>query len=296
MSSKKSVKITKAFVFAAILLAIVASGYWLFNRNVESQNVKEPKTSQSGEKASNQATDSNPFLQGLQQTVSETTDSSDGVGVVAIVGRLFIGVILAAILAFRPRRDVPLFQRNLYVAQTQILLAVVAAALMMIVGDNTARAFAIFAAVSLVRFRTNIKDPKEITVLLISLALGLAAGVGRIDLGIALCLFSVVLLRLLEFNEPEQVFRSMELTVKTKDTDSTQDLLKKIFKRFNLESEVRELEPPDEKSEIGCIVYYLNLRLNLSTDYLSDLILAADRDFIDGIQWSQKKSNSSIYQ
>ena len=97
-------------------------------------------------------------------------------GVFEIVFRLFLSVALAAILAFRPRKNVPLFQRNLYVAQTQILLAVVAAALMMIVGDNAARAFAIFAAVSLVRFRTNIRDPKEITVLLISLALGLAAG------------------------------------------------------------------------------------------------------------------------
>ena len=89
-------------------------------------------------------------------------------------------------LAFRPRKGFPLFQRNLYVAQTQILLSAVAAALMMIVGDNAARAFAIFAAVSIVRFRTNIRDPKEVTVLLISLALGLAAGVGRWDLGLAL--------------------------------------------------------------------------------------------------------------
>jgi len=63
---------------------------------------------------------------------------------------------------------------------------------MIIVGDNAARAFGIFAAVSLVRFRTNIRDPKEITVLLISLALGLASGVGRWDLGIILALFSLL--------------------------------------------------------------------------------------------------------
>lgn len=298
MKSRKTVKITKAFVLAAILLAVVAGGYFLIQRDVGSQNLKEPKTTsvQSAEQKSNQTTETNPFLQGIQETVSESSNSANGIGVMAIVSRLFLAVLLAAILAFRPRRDVPLFQRNLYVAQTQILLAVVAAALMMIVGDNTARAFAIFAAVSLVRFRTNIKDPKEITVLLISLGLGLASGVGKVDLGIALCVFSVVLLRLLEYNEPEQVFRSMELTVKTKNTDETQHLLKKVFKRYKLESEVRELEPPDENSPIGCIVYYLNLRLNLSTDYLSDVILSADRDFIEGIQWSQKKSNSSIYQ
>jgi uncharacterized membrane protein YhiD involved in acid resistance len=215
---------------------------------------------------------------------------------VEIVQRLLLAVLLAAILAFRPRQNVPLFRRSLFVSQTQILLAVVAAALMLIVGDNTARAFAIFAAVSLVRFRTNIRDPKEITVLLISLALGLAAGVGRWDLGIALCLFSLTLLWVLELREPDQVFRSMELSVKTKDPDRTQEVLKKIFDRMQIDAEVREITPPDEKKQIGTIVYFLNLRLKHTTDRLSDRILAADEDNIEGIQWSKTKSAGDIFQ
>jgi uncharacterized membrane protein YhiD involved in acid resistance len=214
---------------------------------------------------------------------------------VEITFRLFLAVLLSGVLAFRPRQNVPLFRRSLFVSQTQILLAVVAAALMMIVGDNAARAFAIFAAVSIVRFRTNIRDPKEVTVLLISLALGLAAGVGRWELGISLCLFALALLWLLEHNEGSQVFRSMELTIKTRNTDRTQEVLKKIFKRKKLDAEVRELDPPDEKDEIGRIVYYLNLRLNLTTDELSERILAADPN-IEKIQWSKTKAANDIYQ
>src|SRR5688500_18268627 len=212
-----------------------------------------------------------------------------------ILLQLFIAVLLSAVLAFRPRKNFPLFQRNLYVAQTQILLAAVAAALMMIVGDNAARAFAIFAAVSLVRFRTNIRDPKEVTVLLISLALGLAAGVGRWDLGVALCGFTLVLLYVLEYNEQEQAFRSMELTVRTRNTDMTQELLKRIFKKNKLEAEVRQLDPPDAEDPIGQIQYYLNLRLNLSTDHLSDKIMDLDKN-IEGIQWSKTKNATDVYQ
>ena len=212
-----------------------------------------------------------------------------------IIIRLMFAVLLSGVLAFRPRKDVPLFRRSLFVSQTQILLAVVAAALMMVVGDSAARAFAIFAAASLVRFRTNIRDPKEITVLLISLALGLAAGVGRWELGIALCLFALALLWLLEFNEKESIFRSMELTIKTRDTDRTQEILRKIFRRRRLDAEVRELDPPDEKDEIGRIVYYLNLPISLTTDSLSDRVLKADQN-IEKIQWSKSKSASDIYQ
>ncbi len=232
----------------------------------------------------------------IQMAGDALAGGSAAIGTFDIVQRLLIAVLLSAILAFRPRNNVPLFRRSLYVSQTQILLAVVAAALMMVVGDNAARAFAIFAAASLVRFRTNIRDPKEITVLLISLALGLAAGFGRWDLGVALCLFSLALLWLLEFNESAQSFRSMELQVKTRDPEKTQLILKKIFKRSKIDAEVRKIVPADEDKPVGSITYYLNLRLNLTTDRLSDRILAADPDNTEGINWSKTKSASNIFQ
>lgn len=240
---------------------------------------------------------SNPITSAVSNALPQDTGPLTlAESILQVIGRLFIAVILSAALAFRPRKDVPLFRRSLFVSQTQILLAVVAAALMMVVGDNTARAFAIFAAASLVRFRTNIRDPKEITVLLISLAIGLTAGVGRWELGLSLCLFALALLWVLEYNEYAQVVRGMELTVKTKDTERTQEILKKIFRRMKIDAEVRELEPPDEKKGIGSIVYYMNLRLNLSTDYISDRILNADTHNIEGIQWSKSKGSTDIYQ
>lgn len=235
-----------------------------------------------------------PFMPGVFATEASESHLTLVERILNIFFRLLLAVVLSAALAFRPRRNVPLFQRNLNVAQTQILLAVVAAALMIIVGDNTARAFAIFAAVSLVRFRTNIKDPKEITVLLISLALGLATGVGRWELGLFLCLFVLGLLWLLEYNESEQVFRSMELTVKTRNTDNTENLLKKVFAKYRLEAEMRELQPSTEEEPLGSIVYYLNLRLSVSTDRLSDQIMNSDANDIEGIQWKQQKSTAAL--
>lgn len=212
-----------------------------------------------------------------------------------IVVRLALATLLAGLLAFRPRRDLPLRQRNLYVAQTQILLAVVASALMMIVGDNAARAFGIFAAVSLVRFRTNIKDPKEITVLLLSLSLGLATGVGRWDLAVVLCLFVLPLLWLLESRESVEVYRSMELTVKTRDTNLMQEALKRIFRAHSFDAELRQLDPPDEDEPVGCVMYYVNMNLQVSTDQISDEIRAVDPAGVEAIEWEQKK-DSSAYQ
>lgn len=286
-----------SIITVAILISATFAVYLFFNRQVQNTaanragNANAAQTAQPNENAD---ANGNPFLFGLD-TTSQTAASSE-VNALEILLRFFLAVLLSAILAFRPRKNAPLFGRNLYVAQTQILLAVVAAALMLIVGDNTARAFAIFAAVSLVRFRTNIRDPKEVTVLLIALALGLATGVGRWDLGAILCGFAVVLLWFLEFNESEKVLRSMELTVKTRNTGVTKERLKKIFYKYKLEAEIRQIDPPDEENPVGCIMYYLNMPLNLSTDYLNERIFDLDAENIDGIQWEQKKGNSSIYQ
>lgn len=279
-----------AGVIAAALIVSRSNGYSFASLD---GNAKVVKTANENGEASDL-----PFFSSIlgAETNQEATSKTWAESTLGIILKLLLAVALSAVLAFRPRKNFPLFQRNLYVSQTQILLAVVAAALMMIVGDNAARAFAIFAAVSLVRFRTNIRDPKEVTVLLISLALGLAAGVGRWELGVALCLFSLALLWFLEYNEQEQAFRSMELTVKTRDTDATQESLRRIFKKYKLENEIRQIDPQDEKEPVGSIQYYLNLRLNLSTDHLSDKIMAADTANIEGIQWSKTKSATDIYQ
>jgi uncharacterized membrane protein len=209
--------------------------------------------------------------------------------------RFSLAAFLAALLAFRPRRGLAISRRNPYVAQTQILMAVVAGAMMMVVGDSAARAFGIFAAASLVRFRTNIRDPKEITVLLICLGVGLAAGVGRWDMAVILTIFVLVALAILEYFEQSQVFRAMEITVKTRKVDRTNQVLQQVFSRSKLDTELRELDREDEEDPMGKIVYLVTLSTGVSTNRLSEEIFAGDAENVDTIEWDQKESTTYIY-
>jgi len=227
-----------------------------------------------------------------QHTLGATWSEAMG----RITLRFLLAALLGAALAFRPRKRILAIKRNPYVAQTQILLAIVAAALMIVVGDNAARAFGIFAAVSLVRFRTNIRDPKEITVLLISLALGLSAGVGRWDLAVVLTLFSLVVLWLLEWREPELVFRSMELKVTTRNVVSTQKALRQVFKQHGFDKELRAIDREATEESPGSIMYSVDVSPTVSTDEISADILALDGQNVEGIEWDQKKSYSYLYQ
>jgi hypothetical protein len=91
--------------------------------------------------------------------------------------RLPTAALLSAILAFRPRRrGTP--KRQAPVIQTQIILALVGAMVMLVVGTSLARAFGIVGAAGLIRYRAKIEDPKDAGVMLSTLAVGLASGVG----------------------------------------------------------------------------------------------------------------------
>lgn len=234
-------------------------------------------------------------LFGRDATPQKVEESTREVVAVRILLRFLIAAFLAAFLAFRWRRGLGITRRNPYVAQTQILLAVVAAAMMMIVGDSAARAFGIFAAASLVRFRTNIRDPKETTVLLICLGVGLACGVGRLDMAIILTVFVIFALWIMEYFESAQVFRAMDVRVGTRNLEQTHQMLNKLFAKHGLTSELRQLDTEDEEGENGKIVYEVNLGTAMRTDQLTEEILAEDGKNVCSLEWEQKKSSTYIY-
>lgn len=232
---------------------------------------------------------------GIDHPGATVVEEERGVVAARVLVRFLLAAFMAMLLAFRWRRGVSVTMRNPYVAQTQILLAVVAAAMMMIVGDSAARAFGIFAAASLVRFRTNIRDPKETTVLLVCLGVGLACGVGRLDMALILTLFVLLALFILESFEGKQAFRSMEVSIETRNLDETHNVLKKLFARHGCSFELRHLEREAGEGENGKIVYELNLGLADRTDQLTEEILAEDSKNIAGLEWDQKKSSTYIY-
>src|SRR5215467_3110370 len=102
----------------------------------------------------------------------------------------------------RPIRK-SLVPRSSHVIQTQVLLAIVGAVIILVVAECLARAFAIVGAAGLVRYRARIDDPKDAGVLLMSLAIGLIMGSGLIALAVFATIFIIAILWLLESLEPE---------------------------------------------------------------------------------------------
>ena len=96
-------------------------------------------------------------------------------------------------MAYRAERDA-----NPALDQAQVLLCVAGALMMIIIGSNLARAFGIAGAASIIRFRTPVEDPRDITVLFILMGLGMAAGLGGFALAGLGTLFLCATLPLLQ--------------------------------------------------------------------------------------------------
>ncbi len=178
-----------------------------------------------------------------------------------------IAAVCGAALAFRPvRRGTP--PRDPAVIQTQIVLAIVGALIMIVVGASLARAFGIMGAASLVRYRAKISDPKDAAVMLVALAVGLAAGAG-IYLRIMLAtLFILVILWTLESFEPDQP-KPFKLKVTGEDPTDLKGEVERLLREQQIAFELRQV------GEEG-LEYQLQLPPRKKTDKVANAIAAID--------------------
>jgi hypothetical protein len=194
-----------------------------------------------------------------------------------------LAAALGAALAFRPRRrGTP--PRSAPVIQTQIILAVVGAVVMLVVGASLARAFGIVGAASLIRYRAKIDDPKDAGVMLSTLAVGLASGVGLYALAGFATLFILAMLWGIESLEPEQQ-KAFILKVATKEAAEVKPLLEALLKRQNVGFELRS-SSEDEVS------YEVRVPVTRRTDRLSNAILRLDGEKVTAVDWEEKKVKS----
>jgi uncharacterized membrane protein YhiD involved in acid resistance len=227
------------------------------------------------------AASSQPALENNQRTDTDNHPTHPLHEIDDAMVRLPLAAALGAALALRPRRrGTP--RRDPAVIQTQIILAVVGAVIMLVVGASLARAFGIVGAANLIRYRSKIDDPKDAVVMLCALAVGLAAGVGLYALAAFSTAFLVAALWVIE--SFEQGMKRFDLKVKAgKNTDGLRPQFEEILRRFNLKFELRTSS--DEE-----VCYDVQVPIEMRTDRVSNAILKLDPEGHASVEWADKKA------
>lgn len=198
------------------------------------------------------------------------------------VVRLPIAALLSAILAFRPRRrGTP--KRQASVIQTQIVLALVGAMVMLVVGASLARAFGIVGAAGLIRYRAKIDDPKDAGVMLSTLAIGLASGVGLYLFAVFATVFVLGVLLVIESIDPEP-YSLFDLAITAKDSASLKEAIEAVLRRRRIRFELRETSSDE-------ICYEVKLPQDTDTDKVSDALMSLNSKQSVNVKWERKKDN-----
>jgi uncharacterized membrane protein YhiD involved in acid resistance len=198
--------------------------------------------------------------------------------------RLPLAAGLGALLALRPRRrGTP--NRTPAVVQTQIILAVVGALVMLVIGESLARAFGIVGAANLIRYRSKIDDPKDAVVMLCALAVGLASGVGLYLIAAIATAFLLALLWVIESFEP-QTLKVFDLTITAEnEAEALRPRIEQVLRRFRLPFEGRTLTANE-------LSYEVQIPFDAATDPVSHGIVALSPKTDMGVVWTDKKSKS----
>jgi hypothetical protein len=192
--------------------------------------------------------------------------------------RIPLAAALGALLAFRPRRrGTP--ARQTAVVQTQIILAIVGAVVMLVVGSSVARAFGIVGAASLVRYRAKIDDPKDAGIMLSTLGIGLASGVGLHVLAIFATVFIALVVGVLESFEPES-YKLFDLTVKATEAPAIRPAVQNILRRNRIRFELRTAADDE-------LVYEARVPVQKKVDGITEAIHAIGAT--NEVEWEEKK-------
>jgi hypothetical protein len=102
-----------------------------------------------------------------------------------MVTRLVAAMVLGALVAWIYRRTRPESDLAASFPKTLVLLSILIAMVTQVIGDNTALAFSLVGALSIVRFRTVVRDTQDTAFVIFAVAVGMAVGAdhGWIALG-----------------------------------------------------------------------------------------------------------------
>ena len=120
----------------------------------------------------------------LSQGVLNPVGGSLNYGPYEILANLVLAFVLAMVVATVYRTTHKGLSYSQSFTLTIVFVTVIVAIVMMVIGANLARAFALVGALSIIRFRTVVKDTKDTAYVFLGLAVGMAAGTGSYFLAI----------------------------------------------------------------------------------------------------------------
>jgi uncharacterized membrane protein YhiD involved in acid resistance len=210
---------------------------------------------------------------------------------VEIAPVLLLAALLGGLIAYR--RRVTVFEHNLFHAH--ILLSVAGALMMLIVGNQLARAFGLLGAASVVRYRYGLRNPRDASMLIIALGVGMATGVHFYGLAVSAAAVVFFFSRGLDFLTTRSnlllvVTRPTRLRVRTIQPEETMLRIEQVFTESGVGFELRRYRRLGKKRVDSVVVYSLDYSVQLGAgDRRERLTAEISAPAVVSVRWGAQK-------
>ena len=185
-----------------------------------------------------------------------------------LIASLLAGIIIS--IFYRKSYNGPGYQASF--VNSLILLVIITSIVIMVIGNNLARAFGLVGAMSIIRFRTAVKETQDIIFIFFSLAIGMATGVGLHLFAILSSVFIGTITLVLsksKFSTPVKSDLLLQFTFNSngEETKGYNDLINTYCKKSKLIN--AKAVGADETLELSYYVGFKNK--DKTTDFVSKL-------------------------
>ena len=218
----------------------------------------------------------------MLETIIESTngESFTLINALIVIGAsILLGFVISLAYMYTHKKDgyAPGFTLTL------IMLPVIISIIILLVGNNVARAFSLAGAFSIIRFRSAPGDPKDIAYVFFTLAVGLACGMGYIGYGLIVTIILCVVLIILDtikFAMPKT--KSMRLKVLVPEDLNYEGIFDEVLERYSSKWTMESVKTKD----FGAL-FEVSYRVSLNED-------VSQKKFIDELRCKNGNLNITL--
>lgn len=202
-----------------------------------------------------------------------------------VIFAFLLAFFLSSLIAFTYEKTSRQVARPDYFIQAMVLISIVAALVIMAIGDSLARGLGMIGALSIIRFRTTLRNPRNITFMFMAIATGIACGVYGFTIAIvgtiSFCLGAFVL-RFTPYSPKNNLIGTLTFNL-PKDAEYLQDvenILKRHTDRFVMKN--YRLFASEKRANLLAYEYELKLKKNQNGWVLGSQLKALEK--IEGVR------------
>jgi uncharacterized membrane protein YhiD involved in acid resistance len=178
-----------------------------------------------------------------------------------------LSFILSTLLAYVYQKTYRGLSYSRNYVQAIVLISIIAAMIIQSIGDSLARGLGIMAAMAIIRFRTNFKDPRDTLFLFASLAAGISCGAYAFTVAVvgtlSFCLVSLALY--ISPLGPDRYFDGM-LRFNLPTADDSNERLQEIMDRYCRAFSLITIREAEQGMRMD-YAYHIKLRRGLQSEH-----------------------------